>query len=86
MEIVIKGNIFHSHHVEGGLPQGSPISHILFAILTAGLAMWVEVRVECVEGLSFISDLGGVSTRKDVSQVVKKLEAYTAESTQWASW
>ena len=45
----------------------------------------VEERVQGVEGLSFVDDLGWVATGRDVNQLVKKLEAYAAESIQWAS-
>jgi len=70
--------------VEAGVPQGSPVSPILFAIHTAGLIKWVEEGVQA-EGLSFVDDLGWVATGNDVNQVDEKLEACTAESIEWAS-
>jgi hypothetical protein len=84
VEMVIEGNVLQSHPVEAGVPQGSPISPILFAIHTAGLIKWVEERVQA-EGLSFVDDLGWVATGKDGNQVVEKLEACAAESIEWAS-
>jgi len=70
VEVVIEGNVLQSHPVESGVPQGSPISPILFAIHTAGLIKWVEERVQA-EGLSFVDDLGWVATGKDVNHVVE---------------
>jgi hypothetical protein len=84
VEMVIEGNVLQSHPVEAAVPQGSPVSPILFAIHTAGLIKWVEERVQA-EGLSFVDDLGWIATGKDVNQVVRKLEACAAESIEWAS-
>jgi len=74
VETVIEGNVLQSHPVEAGVPQGSPVWPILFAIHTAGLIKWVEERAHA-EGLSFVDDLRWVATGKDVNQVVEKLEA-----------
>jgi len=72
--MVIEGNVLWSHPVGAGVPQGSPVSQILFAIHTAGLIAWVEEIIQA-GGLSFVDDLGWVATAKQVNQVVKKLEA-----------
>jgi len=85
VEMVIEGNVLHSHPLEAGIPQGSQVSPILFAIHTAGLMKWVEEGVQGVEGLSFVDDLGWVATGRNVHQVVRKLEACAGESIKWAS-
>jgi len=46
--------------------------------------MWVEERIQA-DGLPFVDDLGWVANRKDVNQVMEKLEAWAAESIEWAS-
>jgi len=79
VEVVIEGNVLQSHPVEAGVPQGSQVSPILFAIHPAGLIEWVDERVQA-EGLSFVDDLGWIATGKDVNQVVRKLKACAAES------
>jgi hypothetical protein len=84
LEVVIESNVLQSHPVEAGVPQGSPVLPILFAIHAAGLIKWVEERVQ-VERLSFVNDLGWVATVKDVNQVVETLEACAAESIEWAN-
>jgi len=45
MEIIIEGNVMERHPVEAGVPQGSPVSLILFAIYTLGLIKWVKEYV-----------------------------------------
>ena len=73
VEMIIEGNAMVSHPVEAGVPQGSPVSPILFAISTSGLIKWVEEYVSA-EGLSFVDDLGWVATGSDVNEVVETLE------------
>jgi len=58
VEMMIEGNAMGRHPVEAGVPQGSPVSPILFAIYTSGLFKWVEEYVSEAEGLSFVDDLG----------------------------
>jgi len=82
--MVIEGNALQSHPVEAGVPQGSSVPPILFAIHTAGLIKWVEERVQA-EGLSFVDDLGWAATGKDVNQVVERLETCAVVSIEWAS-
>jgi len=43
-EMIIEGNVLHSHPMEAGIPQGSPVSPILFAINTTGLITLVEEK------------------------------------------
>jgi len=84
VEMVIEGNVLQSHPVEAGIPQGSPVSQILFTIYTTGLLKWVDKRVQ-PEGLSFVDDLGWIATGKDVNQVVRKPKAFVVESFKWES-
>jgi len=84
VEMVIEGNVIQSHPVELDVPQGSPVSQILFAIHTAGLIKEVDERVPA-EGLFFVDDPGWVVTGKDVNLVVERLQACAAESIEWAN-
>jgi hypothetical protein len=82
--MVIEGNAMERHPVEAGVPQGSPVSPILFAIYTSGLIKWVEEYVSA-KGLSFVDDLGWVATGSNVNQVVTILERCAAKSIEWAT-
>ena len=73
------------HPVEAGVPQGSPLSPILFAIYTSGLIKWVAEYVSEAEGISCIDNLGWVVTGSDVNHVVSILERCAAKSIEWAS-
>jgi len=80
VDMVLEGNVLQSHPLEAAVPQGSPMSLILFAIHTAGLITWVAESLLSVEGLSSVDDPGWVATRKDMNQLVKEMEAFTGES------
>jgi len=84
VDIVMEGNVLKSHPAKAGDPQGSPVLLILLAIHNAGLIKWVEERVQA-ESLSFVDDLGWVGTGKDLNPVVERLQAFAAESIEWAN-
>jgi hypothetical protein len=83
VEMVLEDKAMKRQPVEAGVPQGSPVSPILFAIYTAGLIKNVE-RMG-VEGLSFVDNLGWIATGKAVNEVVRRLEACAADSLEWAA-
>jgi len=68
--------------VEAGVPQGSPVSLVLFEINTSQWIKWVQEYVSA-EGLSFVDDLGWVATGRDVNQVIPILEKYAAKTIVW---
>jgi len=82
---MIEGNAMERHPVETGVPQGSPVSPILFAIYTSGQIKWVEDYVSEAEELSFVDDLGWVATGSDVNHVVSIVERCAANGIVWAS-
>ena len=82
--MIIEGNAMERHPVEAGVPQGSPVSPILFAIYTSGMIKWVQ-EYASAEGLCFMDDLGCVPTGSHVNQVVTILERWAGKSIAWAS-
>jgi len=85
VEMIIEGNAMERHPVEAGVPQGSPVSPILFAIYTSELIKWVEEYVSEAEVLSFVDGLSWVATGNDVNHVVSILGRCAANSIEWAS-
>ena len=57
-----------------GLPQGSPISPVLFAIYIADIHQAVESQIEDCRGISFVDDIAWVAEGVDLDDVVRKLE------------
>jgi len=74
-----------SMDVETGVPQGSPVSPVLFVIYLSGLFSKVEEREEeCrSEGISFVNDVAWVVEGEDVGECTQRLERCTAETTIW---
>jgi len=66
----------HSMDVEMGVPQGSPVSPILFVIYLSGLFGQVEDKEkECgSQGISFVDDVAWVVEGEDVGECTQRLE------------
>ena len=67
-----------------GLPQGSPISPVLFALYIAKLHGAVENQVEDSRGISFVDDVAWIVEGTDIDDVSNKLERCAAASLRWA--
>jgi len=63
--MVIDGNVLQSHFMEAAIPQGSHVKLMVFTILTAGIMMWAEVRVEA-KHLLWVDNDRCMASRKDV--------------------
>jgi hypothetical protein len=58
VEKIFEGNAMETRPLEAGVPPGSTVSPILFAIYTSGLIVWVEEYVSEAATLSFVHDQG----------------------------
>ena len=70
--------------VTTGLPQGSPISPVLFAIYIADIHQAVEDKTEQCRGISFVDDVTWVAEGRNLDEVVHKLERCAELSLSWA--
>jgi len=85
VEMIIEGNAMERHPVVAGVPQGLPVSSILFTINTSGLLKLVEEYISEAERLFFVDDLGWVATGSDVNQFIMILERCAAKRIEWAT-
>ena len=73
VQLVIDGYTCSSKEVEAGLPQGSPISPILFAIYISGFFDHIEEKIP-VSTLSFVDDIGIIAIESSIRDTTKTLE------------
>jgi hypothetical protein len=85
VEITIAGDMGEAIATNTGLPQGSPVSPILFLIYIADLATLVETRVPNTVGLSFVDDVTWVMDRTNKAEVTMKLTCCTSACLSWAA-
>jgi len=62
--LVLNGQEGDNHEVETGIPQGSPVSPILFTVYLSGLFGYVEEWAPGVKALSFVDDVAWALNRR----------------------
>jgi ribonuclease HI len=70
--------------VTTGLPQGSPVSPVLFALYISEIHQAVESQVEDCRGISFVDDITWIVEGTDIEDVSCKLEQCATASLEWA--
>jgi ribonuclease HI len=66
-----------------GVPQGSPVSPILFVIYLSGVFHAIEETVPGVQALSFADDLGMVVSASSVAQACERLKQAGEAAIDW---
>ncbi len=74
VQLVIDRHDNKKRDIETGIPQGSPVSPILFLIYISGVFNKVSEKSPLVTSLSFIDDLGFIASGSSVKELVKTLE------------
>jgi hypothetical protein len=82
--IEVNGSLGHEIPVETGLPQGSPVSPILFNIYMADLAKSVEQEFGEAYSLSFVDDITWIVRGDGINEVTSNLEKCADLSIKWA--
>jgi hypothetical protein len=66
-----------------GIPRGSPVSPILFAIYISGIFEEIEAKTGAI-GISFIGDVCWLAIGSDVTTITTKLEECATLVKEWA--
>ena len=74
IQIIIDGHENKEREIEAGIPQGSPVSPILFLIYISGVFDSVSESCPSVTDLSFVDDLGLIVSRSSVEDIALTLE------------
>ena len=85
VELVIDGFTNSRQKVELGIPQGSPVSPILFLIYISGVFSIIEEQLPHVTCVSFIDDLGFLTADRSISKIAKTLEKVGRIALEWGA-
>jgi retron-type reverse transcriptase len=73
VQLVINGYTCSSKEVEAGLPQGSPISPILFVIYISGFFDYIKEKIP-VSILLFVDNIDIIAIESSIRDTIKTLE------------
>jgi len=74
VRLVINGQGEEDHEANTGIPQGSPVSPILFTIYLSGLFGYMEDKVPDIKPLSFVDDVAWLAEGKSEDVLSTRLE------------
>lgn len=74
LQLVINGHNNREKNVKIGIPQGLPISPILFLIYISKIFDQVKGKFSNMVSLSFIDDLGFIESRASVKKIAQTIE------------
>ncbi len=83
VQLVIDGHDNKEKEIQTGIPQGSPVSPILFLIYISGVFDKVFETNPLVTSLSFVDDLGFIAAGSSVKEVAKTLENVVQVVLKW---
>lgn len=81
--LVIDGHAGDEAPISSGLPQGSPVSPILFVLYVRLLATAIEDAVPGVRGLSFMDDQGLITAARSVQEACETLQRAAEVAIDW---
>ena len=85
VRLVLNGQEGIDHEVDTGIPQGSPVSPILFTVYLSGLFGYMEDRVPGIKALSFVDDVAWTTEGTTGNGISESLEQTAAAAQEWAT-
>ena len=83
--LVIDGRTGQTYAIQAGLPQGSPVSPVLFILSVSALFQWLEDRHATLQAISFVDDIGLVVECDELEEGAEHLERIAEDTMQWGS-
>lgn len=83
VQLVINGHTNREQDIETGIPQGSPVSPIIFLVYISGVFEKVSVSHPAISALSFVDDLGFIASGYLVKELAKTLGQVATVVLDW---
>lgn len=83
--LVIDGRTGETHDIRAGLPQGSPVSLVLFILSVSAMFQWLEDRHPMLQAISFVDDIGLVVEYDELERGIVQLECIATDAMRWGS-
>ncbi|KAI7704569.1 hypothetical protein KC353_g13409 [Hortaea werneckii] len=83
--LVIDGRTGQTRSIKAGLPQGSPVSPVLFILCISAMFQWLEDRHPTAQALSFVDDVGLVIECDELVKGTRNLERIARDALRWGS-
>lgn len=83
--LVIDGRTGQTYAIQAGLPQGSPVSPVLFTLSVSALFPWLEDKHSTLQAISFVDDIGLVVECDELEEGTRRLERIASDTMQWGS-
>jgi hypothetical protein len=83
--LVIDGRTGKTHDIRAGLPQGSPVSLVLFILSISAMFQWLEDRHPMLQTISFVDDIGLVVECDELERGTMQLEYIATDAMRWGS-
>lgn len=83
--LVMDGRVGETYEIQAGLPQGSPVSPVLFILSISGLFPWLEEQHSGLQSISFVDDLGLVLSCDSLDEGVQELEGMAEHAIEWGT-
>jgi hypothetical protein len=83
--LVIDGRTGETCAIQAGLPQGSPVSPVLFILSVSALFQWLEDRHPTLQAISFVDDIGLVVECDELEEGTTQLESIARDTMEWGS-
>lgn len=81
--LVIDGRTGKTHDIQAGLPQGSPVSPVLFILSISAMFPYLTESHPDVESISFVDDIGLALKCSDLGEGVRGIESIARHAVEW---
>lgn len=83
--LVIDGRTGETCGIQAGLPQGSPVSPVLFILSVSAMFQWIETKHPKLYSLSLVDDVGLLLKCDTLDEGTQELESVAGHAIEWGA-